>query len=72
MSSTSRRLVSLFLVALILSGCQPLAHAPADPAQRNVDLIGHIGGVAGAVAVQGDYAYLGFSHEWMVLDIHDR
>ncbi|RIK35009.1 MAG: hypothetical protein DCC55_31620 [Chloroflexi bacterium] len=67
------RMFTVFvLVALLLSACQPLIQSPTHTARSNVELVGHIGGAAGAIAVQGDYAYLGFSHEWMVLDIHDR
>jgi hypothetical protein len=62
----------ILLVAMTTGACQPVIQSPTETAHSNVELLGHIGGAAGAIAVQGDYAYLGFSHEWMVLDIHDR
>ena len=67
-----RSFISVLLIALILAACQPLIQSPTHRARSNIELSGHIGGAAGSIAVQGDYAYLGFSHEWMVLDIHDR
>jgi len=37
----------------------------------NVELVGHIGGPARAVAVQGGYAYVGMGAELAVMDIRD-
>ncbi|MBN1810743.1 MAG: hypothetical protein JXA14_02795 [Anaerolineae bacterium] len=39
------------------------------PDARNVELVGHIGGVTRAVFAQGDYLYAGFGPELAVLDI---
>jgi len=60
----------LLLAALILSACLPLV-AP-EWLSPSLQLIGHVSGSALAVAVQGNYAYLGFSYELVVLDITDR
>jgi hypothetical protein len=38
---------------------------------QNVELVGQIGGATLAVAVQGDYAYLGMGPRLVVLDISD-
>jgi hypothetical protein len=72
MDRLNRMFTGLVLVALLLSACQPIIQPPTYTARRNVELLGHVGGAAGTIAVQGDYAYLGFSQEWMVLDIQDR
>ena len=38
---------------------------------QNVELVGHIGGPAYAVAAQGNYAYVGTGYEFAVLDVSD-
>ncbi len=47
------------------------ASAAAPPANHNLELVGQIGGPALAVAVQGHYAYVGFSKSFAVIDIAD-
>ncbi|RPI31457.1 MAG: hypothetical protein EHM70_11465, partial [Chloroflexota bacterium] len=39
--------------------------------RQNVELVGHIGGTAHAIAVQGNYAYTGIGSELAVLDMSD-
>ena len=70
MLRVNRRISVLLLAALILSACLPLV-AP-EWLSPSLQLIGHLSGTALAVAVQGNYAYLGFSYELVVLDIADR
>lgn len=60
----------LLPVILLISACQPLLIPAA--VYPSLELRGHVSGSALAVAVQGDYAYLGFSYELVVLDIADR
>jgi len=36
---------------------------------EHIELVGHLGGTAQSVAVQGNYAYVGFGSEFTVLDI---
>ncbi len=60
----------LFLLAfcLILTPCA-LAQAPQPEV---LELVGQIGGASHAVAVVGDYAYLGVGPRLVVLDITDK
>ncbi|MCB0111479.1 MAG: hypothetical protein KDE53_36405, partial [Caldilineaceae bacterium] len=66
-----------FLVVLLLTtGCNITAHVRhptgADHAMaKNVQLVGRFGGPLLSVAVQGNYAYAGFSFEFAVVDIGD-
>lgn len=60
----------LLPVILLVGACQPLL-APVARYPR-LELQGHVSGATLTVAVQGDYAYLGFSYEFVVLDIADR
>lgn len=60
----------LLPVILLISACQPLLIPAAG--YPSLELRAHVSGSALAVAVQGDYAYLGFSYELVVLDIADR
>ncbi|MCB0111593.1 MAG: hypothetical protein KDE53_36975, partial [Caldilineaceae bacterium] len=76
-------MVSNLCIALLLTGCilPPIPlnlgdHAPntASPPQAissNVELVEQIPGPALTVAVQGDYAYLGFSFNVAVIDVSD-
>lgn len=69
------------LTILLLNACQSLVISPisshscsADLPQadsHNVEVVGHIGGSALSIAVQGDYAFIGFSTEFVVLDISE-
>ena len=65
----------LLLVTLLLSACQPYAPATKREVQPTnseaIQLVGHLGGSAFTVALQGHYAYVGFSYELVVLDIAD-
>lgn len=47
---------------------QPLAVANSN---ENVGLLGHLGGTANTIEVQGQYAYVGFGPEFAVLDVSD-
>ena len=44
----------------------------AATGSQNLELIGQLGGPTYAVAVQGDYAYLGIGPRLVVLDVSDR
>ncbi|MEZ4710339.1 MAG: hypothetical protein R3A44_24255 [Caldilineaceae bacterium] len=68
------------LFAASASGCTSLLPATigqrvgpdeADLGKDNLELITHIEGAGLAIAVHGDYAYWGFSHEMVVFDIRD-
>ncbi|MCP4544403.1 MAG: PKD domain-containing protein [Chloroflexi bacterium] len=53
---------------------QPIRRSPAHPQSpasnaENVEFVGHIGGYTRAVAVQGDYAYIGEGPGLTILDI---
>ncbi len=47
---------------------QPLA---AENDAENAELLGHLGGIAQTIAVQGQYAYVGFGPELSILDVSD-
>lgn len=70
MRNLPRWLTLLVTLSLCASACQPLPVAP--PPGPGLTLQDHISGAALAVAVQGDYAYLGFSYELVVLDLADQ
>jgi len=38
---------------------------------ENMELLGHLGGIAGAIEVRGQYAYAGFGQELAILDVSD-
>lgn len=72
----------LMIIAVFISACQPLApraalsSQPAAPTSsptysENIELIGHVGGSMLSVAVRENYAFLGFSTHFVVLDISD-
>ncbi len=46
---------------------QPLQEPPQ--AEQNVELVGQIGGTTEAVAVQGNYAYIGLGPRLVILDV---
>lgn len=60
----------LLPILLLAGACRPLL-APATR-YPTLELRGHVSGAALVVAVQGDYAYLGFSYELVILNIADR
>lgn len=72
----NRMVTILLLVALLLSACQPLRLPspcwPQAAAAPKLTRLGHIGGPALTVAVQDNYAFLGFSYELTVLDVTDH
>ena len=73
MRSLKRTVFGLLLVCLFASACQPIGISAGSAGQHpSLYLRGHVSGAALAVAVQGNYAYLGFSYELVVLDIADR
>jgi len=54
----------------------PIRRSPTHPlfstaGAENVEFVGHIGGYTNAVAVQGDYAYIGVGPRLTILDISD-
>ena len=53
------------------SGQFPHAAAQTAADAENVEFVGHIGGSTEAVAVQGDYAYIGEGPRLTILDISD-
>lgn len=44
---------------------------PRLPAAENFELVGHVGGAPGAIAVAGDYAFVGLGTEFVVVDVTD-
>ncbi len=72
-----RYCIFLLLISLLVSSCnlsQLQIQPPASDAVASMELqlLGHVGGSALSIAVQGDYAFLGLSYEFIVLDIQDR
>jgi hypothetical protein len=62
----------LLLVVTPVLTCSCCPGVVPEPAPvEDIELVGHIGGVANAVAVQGDYAYAGIGSELAILDISD-
>ena len=65
----------VFLFILLALANSPLLHSELPTAayaplgSRNVALIGQIGGSTAAVAVQGNYAYIGVGPRLVALDI---
>lgn len=43
----------------------------AEVSEENIELVGHLGGIAQAIEVAGNYAYAGIGPEFAVLDISD-
>ena len=77
-SCTVRRLILLLGVALLagvstVALAQGLDSTPEEAAyqleRKNVELIGQIGGASYAVAIRGDYAYVGFGPRVLAFDI---
>jgi hypothetical protein len=75
------RLSFLILISLLVGGCilpaqvvqQPAASAALSAVDSvELPLLGHLCGTAMAIAVQDNYAFLGFSYEFVVLDISDH
>ncbi|MEZ4861536.1 MAG: hypothetical protein R3C14_09525 [Caldilineaceae bacterium] len=76
MMQRCKRLISLILLMTLLAGaCQPVISS-LTAAQHSVAphlaLVGHVPGSALSIAIEGDYAYVGFSYELVVLDLTDR
>lgn len=63
-----KRLLACLLWVMLAGACRSIV----DPTAPTLQLLGHVAGPALAVAVQDEYAYLGFSYELVVLDIQDR
>lgn len=80
---TKRSILILCICILFMASagaCVPLRPAAtgqwvgpddAELAEDNLELIAHIEGAGLSIAVQGDYAYWGLSHELVILDIRD-
>ncbi|HEX8682183.1 MAG TPA: hypothetical protein VF707_07715, partial [Ardenticatenaceae bacterium] len=75
-------ILGLFLITLASLGGAPQASAepPLPPTahallgqneNQNVELVGQVGGYAFAVAVQGNYAYIGIGTRLHILDVSD-
>lgn len=65
-----RRCTRLIVVVMPLAVCSICQLLRPDPSPtEEIELVGHIGGVANAVALQGDFLYAGFGSELAVLDI---
>lgn len=63
------------LVVLVGSGCIPIQQPGGSISSTlgpTLQPVAHVGGVAVSIAVRGNYAYLGLSHELVVLDVTDR
>ncbi|MFL7791684.1 MAG: LVIVD repeat-containing protein [Anaerolineae bacterium] len=66
-----RRLLPIVtVIPLMACGVCPLLEPGAIPTGE-IELVGHLGGVANAVAAQGSYVYAGFGSELAILDISD-
>jgi hypothetical protein len=65
-----KRNLILALVTLILTACRNhQSLTPTVAPEKEIELIGHIGGVTKAVLAHGDYLYAGFGSELAILDI---
>ena len=76
-----RLLIFLLLISLLGNSCSlplispqltPQAPTSNTASDMKLQLLGHISGSAVSIAVQGDYAFLGFSYELAVLNIADH
>ncbi len=65
-----KRFLACLLCVLLAGACRPIVASTVD--QPTFQLVSHVGGPALSIAVQGDYAFVGFSTELMVLDVADR
>jgi hypothetical protein len=54
-----------------LAAQQPDQPLTLENNAENVELLGHLGGSANTIEVQGQYAYVGFGPEFTVLDVSD-
>ena len=68
--------LNLLLCVLLVDGCSPSRARLADPAvveclNRQTRLLGRTGGPTTAVAVARDYAYVGYSYEFAVVEASD-
>jgi len=76
MARRNHIITTLLLVALLLSACQPI-HSLSPPAlaqtaaPQPLTLLGHIGGPTLTLAIQGQYAYVGFNAEFAIFDLAD-
>lgn len=70
-TSDIKRRLTLFAVLPLLICCAGEPAVPGGDLAEPIKLVGHIGGVANAVAAQGRYLYAGFGAELAVLDISD-
>ncbi|MBN1813218.1 MAG: hypothetical protein JXA14_15385 [Anaerolineae bacterium] len=61
------RLIVIVVPMAVCSICQLLI--PDFSTTEEIELVSHIGGVANAVAMQGDFLYAGFGSELAILDI---
>lgn len=67
------RFISGLCILMVLLGVMLLpSSVQARIFQSNVDLVSQIGGIANALAVQGNYAYVGMSYWLVVFNIADR
>ncbi|MEZ4706289.1 MAG: amidohydrolase family protein [Caldilineaceae bacterium] len=70
-----RFLICSLIMAVMISGCLPLPPLAGSVRSAPAPLLqpaAHVGGAAVSIAVGGDYAYLGLSHELFVLDVANR
>lgn len=69
------KLMLLLLLALVGGIGQPSLRPHSREVElsgsANINLLGHLGSSALAVAIQDELAYVGFRHELVVLDVHD-
>jgi hypothetical protein len=61
---------TLIIVTLLLAACMSSKSAsPTTAPQKEIELLGHIGGVTEAILAHGDFLYAGFGSELAILDI---
>ncbi|MEZ4658222.1 MAG: hypothetical protein R2911_11675 [Caldilineaceae bacterium] len=75
MLHSKQLLIACLIMAVLSGGClprQPMEGAVRSAPAPVLEPAAHVGGAAVSIAVRGDYAYLGLSHELIVLDMADR
>ncbi len=63
--------MTIFGVVWLMAGSAGTQKLTADGTVRELALLGHIGGPAMATAAYGDYALMGYSFEFSVIDVSD-
>jgi hypothetical protein len=64
-----KRLLLLLAVLPLAACCVGNASGPDAGSTEDIELVGHIGGAANAVAARGDYVYASFGAELAILDV---